>query len=419
MRGSIRKRGKRWTVVVPLGREHDSVTGKSRLRQDYKSFATRSEAQAHLAHILGQIQNGAYTAPTKLTTSAFLEEWLRSGTWAPTTRKSYEDTIALHLTPALGFIPLIRLTPGKIQAYYTQKLAKGLSPATVHSHHRVLRTALGRAVRWGLLSRNAATLTDPPRRLRFGAVVWDEEQVRLFLAKAKRESPYYPLYLTAILTGMRQGELLGLRWEDVDLVLGEASVSQTFYRLSGSKRQGRAPEMLFKAPKTAGSRRLVALPPAVVAEVRRLHETQATNRRMLGRDYHDHGLVFCQPNGKPLHAHNVIRRDFHPLIEAAGLPRCRFHDLRHAHVTYLALAGVPMKVAQERLGHATSGFTMDVYTHTLPGQQAAAARAVEQLLLGGHPVMSIDEQNEVGAVPRTSHDGARRRQNDVDAPSGS
>ncbi len=135
-------------------------------------------------------------------------------------------------------------------------------------------------------------------------------------------------------------------------------------------------------PVPCPSRRAIALPAAVVEALRQVRADQEENGRLLGAEYHDHGLVFCQPNGNPLHMHNVVRRDFRATMKAAGVPRLRFHDLRHLHASYLARAGVPAKVAQERLGHATPGFTMQVYTHTLAGQQEAAAQAVESLLLG-------------------------------------
>ncbi len=145
---------------------------------------------------------------------------------------------------------------------------------------------------------------------------------------------------------------------------------------------------------TDGSRRVVALPQAVTSELRRIRAEQDEQRRLLGPDYHDHGLVFAQANGKPLHVGNMLRRDFHPTAKSAGVPRARFHDaFRHGHATYCALAGVGAKVTAERLGHATAGFTLDVYTTVLAGQQADAARAVEALLLGSDPVMSNDEQN--------------------------
>jgi integrase len=397
MRGCIVKRGKHWALVVELGR--DTQTGKR--RQKWYAHKTRGEAEAHLTQVRSAMQGGAWTPPAKIRFGDFAEQRLRdyaAGAVGPVTLRNYRTIIRDHLTPKLGHVPLDRLSAQAIQGYLSETLQKGgtrqqgLHPNSVHKDYRVLREILGHAVRWGLLSRNPAELADPPKQRQREVQVWDEEQVRLFLAEAKRSSRYYPLYLTAILTGMRQGELCGLRWKDVDLTAGVASVRQTFTRL------GR--EQLFKEPKTKAAQRAIALPPAVVETLRTLHDEQKESRRFLGADYQDHDLVFCQPDGKPLHAHNVVRRDFRSVVELRAtrhkleqqgmkepnlpkpLPRITFHDLRHAHASYLARAGVPAKVAQERLGHATPHFTMQVYTHTLAGQQEAAALAVEGLLLG-------------------------------------
>jgi len=204
--------------------------------------------------------------------------------------------------------------------------------------------------------------------------VWDEEQVRLFLAEAKRSSPYYRLYLAALLTGMRQGELLGLRWKDLGPTLHVASVQQTFYRL------GR--KQLFKEPKSARARRTVVLAETLISELHRLREEQAGRRDLMSDDYEDHDLVFCQPNGKPLHAHNLVRRDFRSVTMRAKLPRIRFHDLRHTHATHLLRHGVHPKVVQERLGHSTPAFTLAVYSHVLPGMQEEAVKRLEASLLG-------------------------------------
>jgi len=400
MRGHIRKRGKNsWALVISLGR--DPQTRKP--RQQWSSHRTRREAEGHLAQIVSAMQGGAWTPPTKMLLGDFFDQWLRdyaAGTVGPVTLRNYRDILRVHLTPAIGRVPLSMLSAQTIQGYMSRKLADGLSPSSVQTHYRLLHEVLGHAVRWGLLVRNPAAMADPPRRRRYEPTIWDEEQVRMFLAEARRSSRYYPLFLTAVLTGMRAGELAGLRWQDVDFGLGVASVRQTLYRLEGNKKAGVAPQVLFKAPKTAASRRAIALPPAVIEVLRAAQEDQRENRRLLGTEYQAHDLVFCQADGKPLHMHNVVRRDFRRAIglrtlrerlkkqgvaeEALpkGLPVIRFHDLRHLHASYLARAGVPPKVAQERLGHATPGFTMQVYTHVLAGQQEAAAQAVEERLLG-------------------------------------
>jgi integrase len=233
-------------------------------------------------------------------------------------------------------------------------------------------------------------MTNPPRSPRRKVEVWDAEQVRLFLGEAKRSSRHYTLYLTALMTGMRQGELLGLRWQDVDLLASTATIRQTFYRLGTHSG--------FKVPKTAGSQRTVHLPDAVLDALKTLQDEQREARALLGDGYASPlDLVFCQANGQPIQSHNLTQRDFRRVIRRARLPLIRFHDLRHAHASYLALAGVPPKVAQERLGHATPTFTMRVYTHTLAGQQEKAAAAVEALLLGRAEQQLDSEAQSEGA----------------------
>lgn len=206
----------------------------------------------------------------------------------------------------------------------------------------------------------------------------------------KRSSPHYRLYLAALLTGARQGELLGLRWQDVDLTYGVASIQQTFYRL------GR--QLLFNEPKSAKARRTIALLPTLVEELRRQREDQKENRRLLGPDYNDYGLVFCQPNGLPLHGHNVTQMDLQRVLalkglrgelRAKGIPeeslpkglrRLRFHDLRHSHATLMLQQGEHPKVVSERLGHAGVGITLDTYSHVLPGMQEQAVSRLEARL---------------------------------------
>ncbi len=172
---------------------------------------------------------------------------------------------------------------------------------------------------------------------------------------------------------MRQEELLGLRWQDIDFTQRVTSVRQTFYRLGGQK--------LWKDPKSSSARRTVALPLAIVNGLQKLRERQQEHRAFFGPSYQNHDLVFCQPNGNPLHAHNLTQRDFQRIIQQAGLPKIRFHDLRHSHAAHLLQLGVHPKVVQERLGHSNPAFTLQVYSHVLPGMQAEAATLVATKLL--------------------------------------
>jgi integrase len=325
----------------------------------------------------------------------YLEQWLRDyavGSVAPTTLSSYEMIIRVHLRQAMEHVPITRITPQAIQSYLTQKQAQGLSSTTIRHHYNVLNEALKHAVRWGLLARNPTDMIDPPRRRTQEMRYWDEEQVRLFLVEAKRSSRFYPLYLTAVLTGMRQGELLALTWKTIDLTMGTASVQRTQYRL------GR--RLLVKHPKSAKSRRVVALPDVLTDELRRLRDQRRKEQELVGDDHEDQGLVFCQLNGKPLHANNIVRRDFRKIIERARLPRIRFHDLRHSHATHLLHQGVNPKIVQERLGHSSPAFTLAVYSHVVPGMQEQAARRLAERLLGSDPEVGIagDSKKTPGAV---------------------
>ncbi len=326
-----------------------------------------------MAQLMHQMQVGGGITSKHLRTREYLSRWVEdvaAGRVRETTLKDYVTIVSHHLIPALGDVPMLRLSAPHIQGYLTRKLRE-LAPATVLKHFRILHKALADAVRYGIITRNPCDFVDPPSVHRNQVRVWDEEQARLFIAEAKRSSQYYPLYLAAITTGMRQGELLGLRWCDVDLVLGVAHVQQSLYR-RGKK--------IWIGPTKTGMGRPVVLPPVLVEELLGLKNRQEEMRRVLGSSYQDYGLVFCQPNGKPLHAHNISRRDFRRVIERAGLPRIRFHDLRHCHATHLLRVGVHPKVVQERLGHSQIKVTLDTYSHVLPGLQEEAVRRLEGVL---------------------------------------
>lgn len=372
MRGIIVKRGKSWAVVIDLPR--DPQTKKR--RQKWYTHTTQAEADRHLTQIKTALHGGTYQPPTALTVADFLAQWMRDAVRVgPLTLRDYRATVEKHLLPAFGSDPLLMLSAARIDGYLSDKQRAGLSAASVHKHLRVLHTALAKAVKWGLLVRNPAAMATPPSVPPRELVPWDEEAIRLFLGTARRHSRHYALFLTALLTGARMGELLGATWENVDLPTSRWTITHTFYRLGK--------QQLFKPPKSLAGRRTVALPLAVVEALRELASRQAEAKRILGPDYHDQGLVFCQADGKPLHAHNISQRDFKRVIAMAGVRPLRFHDLRHLHISYLAGAGVSVKVAQERVGHANPAVTLRIYTHTLSKQHDDAAQAVQDRLLGG------------------------------------
>jgi integrase len=223
----------------------------------------------------------------------------------------------------------------------------------------------------GLLVRNVAKAVDPPRPEHTNMATLSPEDVPRFL-NAAQETPYYVLFYTALYTGMRRGELLGLRWYDIDLALASLSVSQTLHKLHNG-------QYIVRDPKSARSRRQIDLPPSLALLLRQHKSKQQAQRILLGKPLADSDLLFSHPDGRPLDP-DVISHAFSKIIRKAGLPHIRLHDLRHTHATLLLKAGVHPKIVSERLGHANIGITLDTYSHVLPGLQKAAAERFDTML---------------------------------------
>ena len=377
MKGSIRQRSKgSWEVCVDIGR--DLTTGK-RLRCSESVKGNKRDAQRRLHELLLNAEQGNFVRPNRLTVAQFLEEWLRDyvrTNTAPRTAERYEEIVRTQLTPALGSLPVLALRPEHIQRCYTEALQSGrrdgkggLSPLTVHKHHRVLYEALKYGVRHGILVRNVAEAVDPPhgRSKRVSLLGVDELQLVLNAAK---KTPYYALFFTLGYTGLRRGEALGLRWGDVDIETSTLRVVQTLEHL----RNG---EYAFKEPKTQRGRRSIALSPSLVIELWQHRLKQENARSSLGRPLTPADLVFSHPDGKPLRP-NSVTRAFKVIAESVGLQHVRLHDLRHAHATILLAQGVHPKIVQERLGHSSVSTTLDIYSHVVPGLQEAAARRFDE-----------------------------------------
>lgn len=379
MPGSIFRRSKgSWTVVIDLGR--DPATGKRRqLSRSIKG--AKREAEELLVTLLHQRATGIDAPPGRLTVAAYLERWLTDyvePNTAPKTARTYKDIVRRHLTPAMGSMNLGNLRPQHIQAYYSRALQSGrlngkggLSPRSVLRHHQVVHTALRHAVKWQVLSRNPADAVEPPRAARYEVSAPPAYSVQRLLVVAG-QTPYTALIHTAVMTGLRQGELLGLRWSDIDFDAGILQVRQVCQWLPG---QG----FTFPQPKTAKSRRAVALGPDTVRVLRQHKARKAEERLARGADYQDHDLAFTTPQGRPIDASN-LRRAWKRIARQSELPALRFHDLRHACASLMLAKGVHPKVVSERLGHSGVGITLDTYSHVLPGIQAEAAGTLERLL---------------------------------------
>lgn len=293
---------------------------------------------------------------------------LRERTW-----DRYEQYVRLHIVPALGKTSLVRLSPQHLQRLYSDRLESGLSPTTVHHLHATIHKALRQAVRWNLVARNVADLVDPPRIVTHEMATLSPAQARAFLAAAEGDR-LEALYVLAITTGMRQGELLGLRWRDVDLDGGSVQIRGSMQATSEGLR--------IAAPKTPGSRRHVLVSEQPREALRKHRVRQAAERLRMGEAWEDNDLVFANQVGRPIPAGNLLRRSFEPLLRRAGLPRMRFHDLRHTSATLLLGEGIHPKIVSEMLGHTRISTTLDLYSHVTPTMQREAADAFDAILAG-------------------------------------
>ena len=373
MRGHIIKRYKdSYTIVLNLGR--DPSTGK-RKQQWLSVKGTKKEAERKLSDILHQLDTGTFMKPGKTTVADFLERWLKDyqPNLSPRGFERYGSIIRGHLLPGLGSIPLTQLRPEHLQRYYTGKLDDGLSAGSVRYHHAVLHVALKTALKWGLLPRNPADAVTPGKVHTREMQTWDESDVPRFLElQAVRDTPYYELFYLALFTGMRRSELLALRWCDMDLLLCQVYVNRGLHQLKDGS-------YIFTEPKSAKSRRTIALPPSAAVVLREYKGKQEVTKAMLGVSLRDDDLVFSGLDGMPLRP-NTVTRAWKTLAARAGLKAIRLHDARHTHASIMLKQGIHPKIVQERLGHSSIQITLDTYSHVAPGlQEAAAARFDEGL----------------------------------------
>jgi integrase len=348
-----------------------TVDGKTK----YLYAASYEEARQKLNQAINDRDKGLPVVPGRQAVGDYLASWLEA-TRPPKIEQSTwerrEEYVRLHIKPVIGSIRLAKLSPQDIQRLYADRLAAGLSQTTVHHIAATIHNALKSALRLGLVQRNVSELVDAPRVARKEMTVWTPEQARTFLATTE-SNRLHALYVLALSTGMRQGELLGLRWVDTDLDRGIVSVK-------GNLQRPRAGLKLNSKPKTRTSRRRIALTDHTVACLREHRKCQREERLQLGEFWIDQGLVFANQQGGPYRSNNLEHGNFKPLIRKAGVPEIRFHDLRHTCATTLLLEGVNPKIVSEMLGHASVAITLDLYSHVLPDMQATAVSAISRAL---------------------------------------
>jgi integrase len=371
MNGSFRKRGDKWSFTVDLG--PDPATGKRR-QKEKGGFKTKKEAQTACAELIVQVENSDFKKPIKQPLEKYLRDWMESKRISikKNTFASYQHQIENHIIPSLGKVELTKLSPAEIgNLYATLLVEKNLAEGTVRDTHKVLTVALGQAVKWGMLTKNPAAYVEKPKAACKELSVWDASQARSFLETAKVHREYI-VFLLALSTGMRQGEILGLRWKDVDFNEGVVRIVQT---LSHDGKE------LTVGAKTKSGNRTVSIDLGVVKELREQRKRIAQDRLNSKGEYKDFDLVIPTSKGTPLTPRN-LSRTYYNLLERSDVPRITFHDLRHTHATLMLTQGVHPKVVAERLGHADMRTTLEIYSHVLPHMQQEAAEKMGKLLIG-------------------------------------
>lgn len=365
--GSIYQRQDgRWTGAVYVynrdgGRQRRQVYGK-----------TRAEASAKVTQLLSLNQKHIPAAPVTVTVQDFGTGWVsRLGTSGlkPATVSNYAWVLNRYVYPRLGRVRLVALSPQHVRDLLTSVAEMGVSARTVQLTRAVLRSMLADAERDQLVHRNVAALVKGPRVERQEVVPWSPDEAHRFLASLE-DHRLHALFAVGVALGLRKGELLALRWEDVDLKTGVLRVRSTVQRL------GKGVGLVTGSPKTARSRRTLPLPRVLVATLKTHHAAQAVEREQAGSRWQDPGIVFASTRGTVIEPRN-LNRLLDQVIQRAGLRRIRFHDLRHTCASLLLAQGVSPRVVMELLGHTQLSMTTDLYGHVMPSSLRAAADALD------------------------------------------
>ncbi len=361
----------KWVGSVTLG------TGKRKVFYG----KTRKQVQEKLKIVLHEQQQGTLVTAAPQTVAQYLTDWLENThkrRVRPRTYERYREAVYMHIIPSLGHYQLQKLMAQHVQTFYTKKADEGLAPATIIYYHSVLHNALDMAVKWGLVFRNVCDLVSPPRKQPFEIQPLTMEQMQTLLATV-RGHKWEALFTLALATGMRRGELLGLKWQDINFETGILQVRRVLSRVPTNMPE-REHVYVEAEPKTQKSRRSVMIAPFALEALKKHRNDQLEAKLKAGAFWQEYDYMFCTLHGTHLNPNHVVE-EFKKLLNRARLPNIRFHDLRHSAATLLLSLGVHPKVVQELLGHTQISMTMDVYSHVLPGMQQDAMSKLDAALI--------------------------------------
>ena len=383
--GQIIERGKnKYLVKVFLGKD-----GNGKRKYHNKTITgSKRDAQAYLNQKLHEKNQGMLINAGKYTVSEYMDKWLSSavkGSVREKTYLDYKDRIRLYVTPAIGQVKLKDLKPEQIQTLYNDMQDRGLSARSVRYVHSILKSALAQAVAWNYISINPLgerKNVKLPKQVKKEMKYLSPEQAKIFM-EATKFSAHKALFSLLLVSGIRPGEALGLKWQDIDFDTKTVTIKRVLSRVNGKELQ------LIEDTKTAKSKRTIPVTKDVIEDLKEIKQEQdkASAERKAAekwglpvKEYNDQGLVFANEVGNPIDEGNILKRHFKPLLREAGLPDMRLYDLRHTCATLLLAAGENPKIVSERLGHSTISLTLDTYTHVLPNMQQGATVKLEKIL---------------------------------------
>lgn len=370
MKGTVYKRGKTWTIVYYIGRDE---SGRWKQKSE-GGFPTKKEAERVLRLRIEAVETSYNSNLSCATVAGFLNYWLDNyckQNLASNTIRGYRTNVEKHVIPHIGKIQLIKLSPKNIQDLYSKLLGSGLSSTSVRYVHNNLHKAFDYAVKLQALSRNPAEMVTPPKVSHFEASTLTPEQVVQLLEACVDKEIFWPVLL-AVTLGLRRGEALALRWEDVDL-----DAKQVFVHHSALCTN--LENFVISETKTKSSRRLLRLPDYVADVLRVRLDVLKERRKTLGESYNQLDLVCFREIGQPFTS-NVLCYQFNLVLKNAGLPSIRFHDLRHTAATVMLRNAIPAKVVSAILGHSSTQLTLDTYSHVAIDMQDGAAEAIDRML---------------------------------------